>query len=1426
MNLEYAKKDYEISVYKYELSTDYDNVPADVKQVSYFKQEKLAMIGTNKYKSPIDACSPKVTININGKKTLSFNLYYQYLDYKTGEYLVNPLINIVQNDSLIELKLDNKYYDLIITKVQKNSEGTVYNYTAEDASIIELGKSGFNAELNTELENNMGTVQELGTAILKGSDWKVAPQVPDPKTGLYSDLIIQSLEDALYSAQITLSVGQYQKRSNYLPDAYYIHEVIDFTQQGINNGTIYIFYNDWVEKTKPTDEIGFLYCGAEPELNADGTIVNSYNYVTTRATLEAAAQNLALSDYRGRRVVKSPKTGYDYDLRQAITYYEKNINGVWTPGYYGYAETNYLSPILTQNYLSNPHNMTSLYDWVQLYGAEEGIGQPKTVPHLLLEVMPYPTYSPYVSYIRANGEFLNKGLHGYRTQIKELRPSDTFILAILNHTEGYVDPTDSTKEYNVTTDTDEISFKAGFYSYNNGDRNSITMYSDMEGKNEGVVFGSDNGYAQFSPEGQFIVTDPIDNNKKKYFDYMEFKPTVTIEDITENYGLDYKLGSVFKSEEDVQIFDVMFFRKEVDKEGNLIYPGRVSPLVPEGNKDGIAEELLQTYYYIYEDTLRPLESSSGFSRPVDRVPAEGMEGKYRVVYNDNFEKVSSINGKESNYYTLLSNLTKTFECWAQYVVARDHDGHILYDDHYYNMKTGEEIFYSPESIEDEEYFYDSNGLKLAGKERYYKWELITNPNGPLKVLDWYEDFDQFLTHNDEATSAQDEWVLSNKEYKYREVKDFDTEYIYQISLVGYGTYPHPEPIYCQLKLYYRDFDNSDLEISVIKKPSKWVCFKNYLNDTPNWSGFKYGINIKSIQRVEDNTNFSTKVIVKNNNNEFAINKFCSIARAQDNPTRDNFIIDFGYYVRQGLLDKTELTKDLYDEETGYFPRIKRLNQQNEEATDLYVRATTAYDRARAEWETYYLGAQAAQENIERHIKMLKNCGDEFYVDLENGWNIGGLWPIRDKVYVVKTTTDPEDMGSATSYEFFVGLEIDKEERVITTDDNYTYDDESDDTRVKTSLDGIELPVIYFYNGKSTDEVKKGNLYTVDPDTLTPKIYNPRSSADIYYYFPDYIAPEDHSQDPDYDYEDYEEETDLATLFKLDGELKRYHTYNGDGEDYPNKSNYLFNKGAYRYCQKIDELLLKKDIFNKLEQPAKMALETAKSNIDNYKINSFSLVEQKNAILREFLSKYSYFLRESTWTKDDYTDDNLYYLDARDSLHAAAFPKISYNISVVNMADYENYNCYKLKVGDYTFVEDTEFFGWDDKGRPAKEWVVVTEASYDLEQPENDQIKIQNYKSQLEDLFTRISASIQNLELTIGGYNRRISNYDNSTININTVSIFDSEHPTRFNLTKDDFQLAGCVVEDDCIHSQNFSIEDGTGWAFYSTGEVIIRGQEI
>jgi hypothetical protein len=38
------------------------------------------------------------------------------------------------------------------------------------------------------------------------------------------------------------------------------------------------------------------------------------------------------------------------------------------------------------------------------------------------------------------------------------------------------------------------------------------------------------------------------------------------------------------------------------------------------------------------------------------------------------------------------------------------------------------------------------------------------------------------------------------------------------------------------------------------------------------------------------------MVVKNNANEFAESGFCSIARAEENPSGENFILDFSYYI--------------------------------------------------------------------------------------------------------------------------------------------------------------------------------------------------------------------------------------------------------------------------------------------------------------------------------------------------------------------------------------------------------------------------------------------------------------------------------------------------------------------------------------------------
>jgi hypothetical protein len=53
------------------------------------------------------------------------------------------------------------------------------------------------------------------------------------------------------------------------------------------------------------------------------------------------------------------------------------------------------------------------------------------------------------------------------------------------------------------------------------------------------------------------------------------------------------------------------------------------------------------------------------------------------------------------------------------------------------------------------------------------------------------------------------------------------------------------------------------------------------------------------------------------------------------------------------------------------------------------------------------------------------------------------------------------------------------------------------------------------------------------------------------------------------------------------------------------------------------------------------------------------------------------------------------------------------------------------VGDKTFIEDTEFFGWYLKEgilTPRREEIVVNEITIALDNPGQNEIKVQNYKT--------------------------------------------------------------------------------------------------
>jgi len=116
------------------------------------------------------------------------------------------------------------------------------------------------------------------------------------------------------------------------------------------------------------------------------------------------------------------------------------------------------------------------------------------------------------------------------------------------------------------------------------------------------------------------------------------------------------------------------------------------------------------------------------------------------------------------------------------------------------------------------------------------------------------------------------------------------------------------------------------------------------------------------------------------------------------------------------------------------------------------------------------------------------------------------------------------------------------------------------------------------------------------------------------------------------------------------------------------------------------------------------------------------------------------------------------------------PKITYDIGVVDIAAAQEFEedreILENELGDRTYVEDTEFFGYrEDKITPYWELVVVSEKIYNLNDASQNQTRVKNYSTQFDDLFQRIAATSQTLQFNEGSYNRAAAIVDdNGTIN--------------------------------------------------------------
>lgn len=395
--------------------------------------------------------------------------------------------------------------------------------------------------------------------------------------------------------------------------------------------------------------------------------------------------------------------------------------------------------------------------------------------------------------------------------------------------------------------------------------------------------------------------------------------------------------------------------------------------------------------------------------------------------------------------------------------------------------------------------------------------------------------------------------------------------------------------------------------------SKSVSFHEYVGKD-NYAGFKYGINLNSIKRDIDSNQIVTKMITKDNANEFAKNGFCSIARAPSNPSGTNVIYNFDYYVNQGLLSAEEVSKALYATSQNFVVNDPGAGEADIEFIDgigLYPKLGYITDITKALAEE--------QIGVSKNLVSLKASIDYEQAKLDAAES--------------ELVTEKESLYKLTKY---------------------TYED---------FLKGI-VPS----NWSTSEEAQSYKI----------KIYHLTKIAE-------------------------EASVQLVTL------NESYETF---------QAQYDTNAEKLKYYN-----------------------------------------EQRKKIEQQFYQTYARFIQEGSWISEEYVDDELYYLDALATGYTSSRPKISYTISVFDLAGAEDYENYEFQIGDKTFVEDPEFFGWKKAGNgpmlrvPYREEVVVNELTEGIDDVTKNALKVQNYKTQFDDLFQRIAATTESLQYNTGRYER-------------------------------------------------------------------------
>ena len=1310
-------KPYEISVWD------------DVWNGEKFVEKCLVIIGTNEMQSQNKAIEPILTRNVNGVKKFSFKMYKRYIDSNTGEEVENPFMNYLISERKVKLHYDNKWYDFIIKNINETSTSYLYSFDLEDALVVELSKNGFNVILDQQLNNNMNGANELAKTVLADTDW-VLPENPEK--------FVQTIEDNLVYLTIDLSKFENkiyhlidQKRDN-LTDGV-IAELAKFG----NTGEIKVlgFYSSC--RNKPY-RFQFIYLNnyekSNVQINSNRIILNqdcqyyfdvpneddykgpdiNYGFYLPEGVTLLLKGGLSVSDnadttisywYRGARYGFAQKAVYRSELNRYVNIYDKEGTE-----YYGFLDTQYNSPNLLTNVVTNT-DFKSTSGWT---GASIIDGGKKAQVENVFGNYNNNSFTDAMDLLK-EGDFDIENLDNNTNKAYMKLTFDEDNQIVINS-----GPYDNRTLIGNLNEKEEwaICCKYCGPKYKDADGNDATgklsfkiaewYYSSIEQKYSEREYTND----QNQKYKKIEFSDPENRNEYQIFTVQtntysqkEFKKKNDLRiGITADTLGDYYIESL-------ELFRVVYTDKDKTK---FIIPN-------EQIDESMTNQLVEKKYkYFLPSALEGISDIEELTN-VETYDAP-QNGTYVPVFNEGAEKIRSVDAKESNYFNILQSIAETFECWLTLEVTRDNYGAIN---------------------------------------------------------------------------------------------------------------------------------------------EKKVAFKNYAGDN-NYAAFRYGVNLKDIQRTHESKSIVTKLLVKQNANEHAKNGFCTIQRAASNPTGENYLYDFQYYHNNGLLDAKTYLESIYancgditkadeintESLDGYMPKLRALNDEllklNEQlinnSSDLtkinadYEVAKAAYDAAESGIEETENGFEAATGlNIRNFGKIVAFQLTNNYIDTETSANslcklsnfdsakiyensdkkviridaatqnyehclfgksrvlnlvkgknyairikarlIGGsnknnamcdLWPdsLPESYFTVsKVEEDWVTWGGTNKqyWNFTTPSNTDVDEcyvriftngGVLVNGQNQYVNNSFEITEIQLIEDwytGYDFGAVYseddFWGGLEYDKKIIDTISVQQEGTEKNKIkftvtgYSSNGPVKFTAYPKIWVGSEQASQL-------------VLNSFPLSVELT------GGEEGKAKATGSITQTFTAVNTERSDIKRLIKDMtlytiernkkhaeYTRLEDE-KSKLESAKTELES---NIKNLKDKKAALNKLFYKNYYRFIQEGTWIDEQYVDDEKYYIDAQSVLYNSCYPQVAYAINVLSLSQLPGYELFTFELGDKTYVEDEQFFG-----TKLKEEIIIAEMSNHLDSPSQDSIKVQNFKNQFQDLFQKITATVQQAQYSTGSYEKAVA----------------------------------------------------------------------